>query len=122
MIMKWINWVGLFSFYLTAINVKAETRSDLFLHAHVRPTIGIKLREERLGNNQSRYLISTQTNLENPREGQKFEVEGLDQKGLESHIDKIISKDHTIQYAILIKRLQSHSKSNKPILLKISAN
>lgn len=120
--MKWINLVGLFCFYYTPFQASAETRSELFLHAYVRPTIGIELKEQKLGNSHSRYLISTQTNLENPREGQKFEVEGLDQKGIESHIDKIISKNRTIQYAILVKRLQNYSDSNKPILLKISAN
>lgn len=120
--MKWINLVGLCAVFFLVKEVSAETRADLVLMGYVQPLIGIQLKEQRESGNQSLFFLSTQTNLEHPTEGQTFEVEGLDQKGLESHIDTITSKDHTIQYAILIKRLQSFMPTNKPILLKISAN
>lgn len=100
----------------------AETKGELQLRAYVAPSIRTSLKERQLNSGQVLLIISTQSNDEHPSETQKFEVEGIDQKGLDSHIKKIESKDHTVQYEVLINRLKYTMPGNKPILLKISAN
>lgn len=100
----------------------AEERKALFLRAFIAPAINTRIKESKLSPTQSLWLFSSQMNSRYPSEGQKFEVEGLDQSGIESHIKTIVGSDRTIQYEILISRLKSSMPENKPIFLKISAN
>ncbi len=72
--------------------------------------------------NVALLILSSQVNSESLQESQKFEVEGMNQAGLEGHIKKIVSNDRTIQYHLLINRLKSTAVDDKPIFLKISAN
>ena len=102
--------------------LRAESRSILFLHAYVRPSVATSIKESKLSATQSLWLFSSQMNSRYSGEGQKFEVEGLDQAGIESHIKKIEATDRSIQYEILINRLKNFMPINRPIFLKISAN
>jgi len=100
----------------------AETHASLFLSANVSHTVSTNIKESQLSATLSLWLLSSQSNSLYPLESQKFEVEGLDQVELESHIKKIISPDRTVQYSILIKQLKEKMKAKKSIFLKISAN
>ncbi len=118
--MKRILIIGLFQF--TFLRVQAETKGELQLRAYVAPSIRTSFRERLLSSGQVLLVISSQSNAEHPSETQKFEVEGGDQKGLDSHVKMIESKNHTVQYEVLVNRLKQEVVKNKPILLKISAN
>lgn len=61
-------------------------------------------------------------NSQYPLEGQKFEVVGLDQLGLDVQLEKIGGSGRVVQHKILINRLKTSVKTNKSIFLKISAN
>lgn len=101
----------------------ATDRENLMLRGHVFPTINTKIVQTDLSASKSLVTFSTQINSRWKREGQKFEVEGLDQAGLESHIKHVAGNDRTIQYELLIERLRSTKASeHKPIFMKISAN
>jgi hypothetical protein len=103
-------------------NAFAGARSFLFLRSHVPATISTNVKESKVSSTQSRWLFSSQVNSRYSSEGQKFEVEGLDQAGLEAHIKQIVGSDRIIQFEILINQLKYSLPSNKPIFLKISAN
>jgi hypothetical protein len=118
--MKRFLIVGLIQFFFS--NVRAETKGELLLRAYVAPIIRTSFNQKLINSRQILLVISSQSNLEHPSETQKFEVEGIDQNGLDSHVKKIESKDHTVQYEILINRLQHTLPESRPILLKISAN
>lgn len=111
----------LFSVLLFKIDLKAETGS-LYLRAFVRPSLKSSLREKRQKQNKILWLYRGQTNSEYPLEGQKFEVEGMDQAGLEAKIVHIAGKDRMIELEILITSLKLSAKNEQPVFLKISAN
>jgi hypothetical protein len=102
--------------------LRAESRGSLFLRAYVPPSVTTSIKESKLSSTKSLWLFSSVMNSQYISEGQKFEVEGLDQEGLESEVKEIVGKDRTIQYEVLINRLKSKTPNNKPIFLKISAN
>ncbi|MGZ3787305.1 MAG: hypothetical protein ACXVLQ_02215 [Bacteriovorax sp.] len=102
--------------------VHAETRKELQLRAFVLPSIKTSVKQLRMSSNQFLWIVSNHTNASHSSEEQKFEVEGLDQAGLESHINKVVTKDRTIQYEILINHIKFALPGSRPIFLKISAN
>jgi hypothetical protein len=105
-----------------SLDAHAESRSVLFLRAYVPPSINTNITESKLSATQSLWVFRSQMNSRYSSEGQKFEVEGLDQLGLEAHIKKVVGSDRTIQYELLINQLKSSMPIDKPIFLKISAN
>jgi hypothetical protein len=119
---KNLFFILLFISQSLSLELKAESRSALFLRAYVPGSVTTNIKETKLSATQSLWLFSSQSNSRYPRESQKFEVEGLDQVGLEGHIKKVIGSDNTIQYEVLITRLKFSMSPNKPIFLKISAN
>ncbi|MFA6236743.1 MAG: hypothetical protein WC635_05390 [Bacteriovorax sp.] len=112
----------LFAALFFKTNLVAETTTNLHLRAFVRHSIKTSIRETQLKNNKTLWLITSRTNTLYPLEGQKFEVLGMDQAGLEAEIKHIVGSDHTIQHEILISSLKFRAKDNRPIFLKISAN
>lgn len=92
------------------------------LRAFVRPSINTKIVQTRLSASKSLVTFSSQINSRHLREGQTFEVEGLDQAGMESHVKLVAGNDRTIQYELLINQLKASMPSERPIFLKISAN
>ncbi len=113
----------LFSFFLLSTShANAETRGMLFLRAYVASSVTTTVTESKISSSKSLWLFSSQMNSRYPAESQKFEVEGLDQAGLESHIKKIVGNDRTIQYEVLINHLKNSATVDRPIFLKISAN
>ena len=109
--------------FFTSIKVTAAERENLMLRGYVFPSINTKIIQTDLSASKSLVTFSTQINSRWKREGQKFEVEGLDQAGMEAHIKNIAGNDRTIQYELLIQRLKtSKASSEHPIFLKISAN
>lgn len=112
-----------FIFFFTVVTeLRAETKSRLFLRAIVSNKIGTRVSELPLGNNKSLWLLTTHMNSLYPEEGQKFEVTGLNQKEMDAQVKKVMANDRTIQHEILISRLKFSMKNNKVIFLKISAN
>jgi len=103
------------------LSVKAETKSSLFLRAVIPLSLNTKIRQMDLNSNKSLWILTSQNNSQYPLEGRKYEVQGLNQEGMEAHIKKVITKDRTIQHEILISHLKSSIKK-KVIILKISAN
>ena len=118
--LKWI----FFLFSMTLVNPKlsAQSSSSLFLRAFIPRSIGTSVKSLQLNSTQTLWLLKSQINAEYPLEGQKFEVEGLKQAGVEAELKLIVSNERTIQHEILISHLKSSIKSNKNIFLKISAN
>jgi hypothetical protein len=102
--------------------LRSETTSNLFLRAIVQPSIVTNFNESKINETQSLWLFSSKMNSRYYGEGQKFEVEGLDQAGLQSHIKHTVGIDRSIQFEILINRLNASTSILKPIFLKISAN
>lgn len=101
----------------------ATERENLMLRGYVFPSINTKIVQTDLSTSKSLVTFSSQINSKWKREGQKFEVEGLDQAGMESHVKHVAGNDRTIQYELLIERLRTTKASeHKPIFLKISAN
>ena len=114
--------VFLVTTFFSSKALKAGSSASLFLRTFVPPTISTSIKESQINSNQSLWLIKSQSNAQFPLEGQKYEVEGLDQAGMEAHIKKVTEKDSTIQYEILISRLKYSMKNDTVIFLKISAN
>lgn len=101
----------------------ASEKENLMLRGYVFPSINTKIVQTDLSASKSLVTFSTQINSRWKREGQKFEVEGLDQAGMESHVKHVAGNDRTVQYELLIERLRSSQAfKHKPIFLKISAN
>ncbi len=103
-------------------SVHAAGRGDLQLRAFVAPSISTSVKQLKLSDSQSLWILSSKSNIEHLSDSQRFEVEGLDQSAVESHIRKITSKERTVQYEILINRLKYTLSENRPIFLKIIAN
>lgn len=113
--------IVLMSLFLSA-STYADGSARLVLRAYVPPTINTKISQTQLSSSKSLILFSSQVNSPNLRNQQKFEVEGLDQSGLEGDLKKIAGNGRTIQYELLIKHLKETMPSHGPIFLKISAN
>lgn len=112
-------------FFLTTViffEVVADDRTNLVLRGYVPPSINTKIIQVQLSSSKSLVSFSSQINSKYMRESQKFEVEGLDQSGLDGHINRVVGNDRTIQYDLLINHLSASLASSKPIFLKISAN
>lgn len=110
------------TFFYSYLSV-ADDRENLMLRGYVLPSIRTKILQTQLSASKSLVTFSSHINSRYVREGQKFEVEGLDQVGLESQIKLIAGGERTIQYELLINRLKTSVPSTgKPIFLKISAN
>lgn len=99
-----------------------DDRANLVLRGYVPPSINTKVVHTQLSSSKSLVTFSSQINSKHLRESQKFEVEGLDQSGLDGHIKRVAGNERTIQYDLLINHLASAVVSSKPIFLKISAN
>lgn len=112
----------LVSLFFSASSLEAGSSASLFLRTFVPPTISTSIKESQLNSNQSLWLLKSQSNAQFPLEGQKYEVEGLDQAGMEAHIKKVTANDRTVQHEILISRLKYSMKNDAVIFLKISAN
>jgi len=100
----------------------ADDRASLVLRAYVPPAINTRVIQTKLSSSKSLVTFSSQINSRHLRESQKFEVEGLDQSGIEGHIKKVAGNDRTIQYELLINHLSTALLTSRPIFLKISAN
>lgn len=100
----------------------AGERSSVLLRGHVPLAINTHIAQTQLSSLKSLVSFSSQINSQYSRESQKFEVEGLDQSGIEGHIKLVAGNDRTIQYDLLINHLSNSLVSSKPIFLKISAN
>ena len=100
----------------------AQERVNLMLRANVPSTISTKISQTQLSSSKSLVKFSSQINSKHVYEGQKFEVEGLDQLGVSGQIKLVTGADRTISYELLIRNLKSSISLNKPIFLKISAN
>jgi hypothetical protein len=114
--------ISFIALMITNLSIAAD-RENLMLRGYVPPSFNTKIVQAELSPSQSLVTFFSQINSKFVREGQKFEVEGLDQAGMESHIKQIEGKDRTIQYELLINHLKASNLSKgKPIFLKISAN
>lgn len=100
----------------------ADDRTNLVLRGYVPSAINTRVTQTQLSSSKSLVTFSSQINSRHLRESQKFEVEGLDQSGLEGHIKQVAGNDRTIQYDLLIHHLSATLAASKPIFLKISAN
>lgn len=103
-------------------NLHADDRVNLVLRGYVPPAINTRITQTQLSSSKSLVTFSSQINSRHLRESQKFEVEGLDQSGIEGHIKLVAGNDRTIQYDLLINHLSASLATSKPIFLKISAN
>ncbi|MBY0412750.1 MAG: hypothetical protein K2Q18_01225 [Bdellovibrionales bacterium] len=117
--MKALSALGLIFFFT---HVSADDRASIMLRGIVPPSVRTKVVQTELSSSLSLVTFSSQINSRYVRETQKFEVEGLDQDGMESHIKLVAGNDRTIQYELLINRLKSVAREERPIFLKISAN
>lgn len=100
----------------------SETHGVLILRAIVSPSVSSNIEEIPLNSSQSLWRITNKTNSAITTEGQKFEIEGPDQKSLDMRVTKIITNDHKIQIDILLDSLPLTASNNRPIVLKITAN
>ena len=107
---------------LNPLPIMADSSTHLVLRAIVPPSIKTSISQTNISSTKSLWIFSSQINSQYLRESQKFEIEGLDQKGIESHVKKVTAKDRTIQYELLVQRLQATLITERPIFLKISAN
>lgn len=103
-------------------HIYADDRINLVLRGYVPPAINTRVTQTQLSSSKSLVTFSSQINSRHLRESQKFEVEGLDQSGIEGHIKLVAGNDRTIQYDLLINHLSASLATSKPIFLKISAN
>lgn len=102
--------------------VHADGSARLVLRAYVPPAINTKISQTQLSSSRSLVTFSSQINSRYLKDQQKFEVEGLDQSGLEASLKKIAGNERTIQYELLVKHLRDTMPVHRPIFLKISAN
>jgi hypothetical protein len=123
--MKLIGLTILFFFHTALIPIDleaADKSASVFLRALISNSVKTNIREFHVNSHQTLWLLSSQVNAQYPIEAQKFEVEGLDQVGLEIQISKVMGTNRTIQHKILIDHLKFSMKTSKNIFLKISAN
>jgi len=106
---------------LFSLNVYSDDRNTLVFRAYVPPSISTRVITTQLSRSQSLVTFSSQMNSRFHEEQQKFEVEGLNQKGLESSLKKV-RNGRIIQYELLVKCIKDNMHNEKPIFLKISAN
>lgn len=116
-----ISIVFIFSIMLSS-QVVGDDRTNLVLRGYVPPSINTKVVQVQLSSSKSLISFSSQINSKHLSESQKFEVEGLEQTGLDGHVKHVTGNDRTIQYDLLINHLKNSIASSKPIYLKISAN
>jgi len=107
---------------LFSVCVHAESSGHLVLRAYVPPSINTKITQTKLSSTQDLVTFSSHNNSEFSREGQKIEVEGLNQFGLEATLTAVAGNSRTIQYELLVNHLKKTTTEHKPIFLKISAN
>jgi hypothetical protein len=100
----------------------AGTNATLVLRGYVPPAINTLVTQTQLSSKVSLITFSSHINAKYMREAQKFEVEGLEQSGLEAKLTAVAGNDRTIQYELLVSHLQETMPVHKPIFLKISAN
>jgi len=100
----------------------ADDRTTLMLRGYVPPAIDTRVVQTQLSSSKSLVTFSSHINSKYLREAQKFEVEGLDQVGMDGHIKLLAGNDRTIQYELLINHLKAVMPDSRPIFLKISAN
>ncbi len=106
-------------FSFTAV---ADPSARLVLRAYVPPSINTTVSQTQISSSKSLVMFSSQMNSKHLKDQQKFEVEGLDQSGLESNLKKIAGNDRTVQYELLVNHLKDTMPVHRPIFLKISAN
>ncbi len=106
---------------LFSLNVYSDDRNTLVLRGYVPPSISTRVVTTQLSRSQSLVTFSSQMNSRFNEEQQKFEVEGLNQKGIESTLKKV-TNGRVIQYELLVNYLKDNMPTEKPIFLKISAN
>lgn len=100
----------------------AGTNAILVLRGFVPRAISTKITQTNLSSRTSLLTFTSYINAKYSREGQKFEVEGLEQSGLEAKLSAVTGNDRMIQYELLVSHLQETMPVHKPIFLKISAN
>lgn len=100
----------------------AGTTATLVLRGFVPRAINTKITQTSLSSRRSLVTFQSQINSKHFREGQKFEVEGLEQSGLEAKLSAVTGNDRMIEYKLLVNHLQETMPVHKPIFLKISAN
>lgn len=105
-----------------SFSTQAAERTYLVLKAFVPLSINTQISQTQLSSSQSLVTFSSQVNSKFIRERQKFEVEGLNQAGLEGRIRRVAGNGRTVQYELLVKHLKATMPADKPIFLKISAN
>lgn len=118
--MKFALTVLAFTFLSSSIAQGGE-RGFVVLRAFIAPTINTTIDQTQLSLTSSRVTLKSEINSKYLREEQKFEVEGLDQEGLESELKLVAGNGRTIQYELLVTHLQ-RTMPAKPIFLKITAN
>lgn len=114
--------VLLFSAFLLINAAIAGSRGSLVLRAQVGLSVNTIITTTELSSTKSVWVFSSQINSKYMLESQKFEIEGLDQTGVESHLKQVTGNDRIIQYELLVKHLSENQVQKKPIFLKISAN
>lgn len=100
----------------------SDDRVNLMMRGYVPPSINTIIVQTQLSSSKSLVTFSSQINSKHLQESQKFEVEGLDQAGMDGHVKLVAGNDRTIQYELLINHLKDVMPDQKPIFLKISAN
>ena len=92
------------------------------LRGHVPSSISTKISQFQISSSRSLVKFTSQINSKRINEGQKFEIEGLDQSGLSGQFKLLAGSDRTVSYELLIRSLKSSLSKDKSIFLKISAN
>ena len=87
----------IFPFILGMPLAFCEERANLMLRAFVPPKITTKIVQTQLTSSKRLITFSSQVNSRQIQEGQKFEVEGLDQSGLEGEVKLLTGTDRTVQ-------------------------
>ena len=103
-------------------NSFAGTNTTLMLRGFVPRTISTKITHSSISSTKSLLTFKSSVNARNMREGQKFEVEGLNQSGLEAKLNAVVGSDRMIHYELFVNRISKTIPEYKPIFLKISAN
>lgn len=110
-------FVTLFSF-----QTYARTNANLVIRGFVASSVNTKITQTQLSSRTSLIIFSSQINGKHFREGQKFEVYGLEQSGLEATLTAVTGSDRMIQYELLVNHLKETMPAHRPIFLNISAN
>ena len=100
----------------------AGTNATLVLRGFVPSSVNTKITQTQLSSKMSLVTFSSHINAKYLREAQKFEIEGLDESGLEAKLTAVTGNDRTVQYELLVNHLRETMPAHKPIFLKISAN